>query len=157
VGGACFARALGWPSDSSYLPDVDPFQTHSQITDYADVYDVWGNMDVDPGKSCYYGVSTKRAAYKYCKPIQGYQGSLLMSAQDSRLRNLAGFRSVSAQFAQCRSLTHSPAMIMSNLIYDTGFLNEDGTTDGGCYVGGGACASCLCRDFPVSHPPLPAD
>ncbi|KAJ1616724.1 hypothetical protein T492DRAFT_894910, partial [Pavlovales sp. CCMP2436] len=24
--------------------------TFAAITDYADVYDVWGNMDVDPGK-----------------------------------------------------------------------------------------------------------
>lgn len=48
VGGACWARELGWPDQdgANYLDDIDPYRYHSHITDYADAYDVWGNMDV---------------------------------------------------------------------------------------------------------------
>lgn len=48
VGGACWARELGWPDQdgANYLDDVDAYRYHPYITDYADAYDVWGNMDV---------------------------------------------------------------------------------------------------------------
>jgi hypothetical protein len=36
------------------LDDVDPYVFHPQITEYVDVYDVYGHLDFDPGYVCTY-------------------------------------------------------------------------------------------------------
>jgi hypothetical protein len=115
---------------------VDPYVFHDQIIDYVDVYDPWGNMDVDPGLTCYYGVNRERAAHKYCKPIQGYSGALLMTANGLAGNSNSPFLEISDQFAQCRSLTHSIVVQADILLRDSTHLFEDGTTDGGCFRAG---------------------
>lgn len=92
---------------------------------------------VDPGSTCYYGVDRARPAFSYCKPIQGYGGAFLTVTTSNMFRRLAGYTEASAQFAQCRMLTHSMPTILSNLVDPSrGYLREDGSTDGGCSPGG---------------------
>ena len=93
-------------------------------------------MDVDPGLTCYYGVDRKRAAHKYCKPIQGYTGSILMTAFGTSGVNVEPFATIRAQFAQCRALTHSVIVQADILLRDSKAVYEDGTTDGGCMRAG---------------------
>jgi hypothetical protein len=93
----------------------------------------WGNIDVDPGTTCYYGVNSKRSAYKYCSRIQGYTGALLMISTQA---SLPGIGQIADDFSKCRYLTHTSPYNIANLIQNRNWLQNDGQTDGGCRRGG---------------------
>merc|ERR1711920_1052856 len=88
VGAACFPRDLDGPGRTDLLEDVDPFKFYTDVTDFEHYLDPWGGaLGPDIGTTCKFGKPKnsvdemkKTPAYKYCKKIQGYHGSKLITA-----------------------------------------------------------------------------
>jgi hypothetical protein len=128
VGVQCFSQGRSMGTGGDFLDDPTIF--HDQITDYVDVYDVYGNMDYDPGHRCTYGVTEQasRPVHKYFSKIVGYAGAVLMAS--SSLPKVFS-EEIDKNFMATRYFTHfsyGQAAQMNNPLY----LLPDGTTDGGC-------------------------
>mmetsp|Transcript_3108 Transcript_3108/g.8626 ORF Transcript_3108/g.8626 Transcript_3108/m.8626 type:complete len:592 (-) Transcript_3108:81-1856(-) len=127
VGGLCFSRDLSF-SDGHLKEDVDPFNVHTQVTDYVHPLDAWGHFDYDVGTTCSYGhtgLSTS-SVRKYCEKVFGHQGVDLMVAGNQGLE-----AELDLDFARCRYFTHQWYSMDIDLSNDA-FIDENGTADGGC-------------------------
>eukprot|EP00520_Triparma_pacifica_P003589 CAMPEP_0118650154 /NCGR_PEP_ID=MMETSP0785-20121206/10094_1 /TAXON_ID=91992 /ORGANISM="Bolidomonas pacifica, Strain CCMP 1866" /LENGTH=508 /DNA_ID=CAMNT_0006542507 /DNA_START=84 /DNA_END=1606 /DNA_ORIENTATION=- len=136
IGVQCFSRRLSFLPGSSdgqnYLADVDPYVSHDQITSILHPLDYYALTDYQPGKVCHLGSSLLGTSQKggadleyYIDKTVGYTGPELMVDMFQTEPSKA--------FGMTRYWTHSITLtniLMSNLT----FLDEDGVTDGGCYM-----------------------
>lgn len=143
TGGACAARLM-FDSNANLLDDVDPFVKHENMVEYVNPLDPWGNsmLGMDNGDQvCLWGkhdaqfaevsqddsvMDVNFGAYYYCSKIYGWPGPSIIAAQ----AGLTGNEDLRYNFQRCRYFTHMAEAILFGLERN---LNEDGTTDGGCY------------------------
>lgn len=119
--------------------DMDLSITHDQVTNYRDIFDIYGFYDHNVGQTCTYGVTNQeqRPAHKYFSNIVGYAGSVLNGAgQTIGAINVDDWTmlspNVAKDFAATRYYSHSAWAIPGQILTVPGRLKDDGTTDGGC-------------------------
>jgi hypothetical protein len=139
TGPQCSARNGKYMSGCDMTADMDSGVYHSQITQYVDVFDVYGHYDLPTGNICTYGTSNQltRPARKYFETVVGYPGSVLAGAGQEvsglNVDTITGLPpSIFTDFSTSRYFTHYMWALANNLIYQPGYLKDDGTTDGGC-------------------------
>lgn len=143
TGGACAARLM-FDSNANLLDDLDPFIRHENMVEYVHPLDPWGNsmLGLDNGDQvCYWGkmdaqmgqnssmddrMNARVGAYHYCSKVYGWPGPDIIAAQ----AGLSGDDNLRQDFQRCRYYTHLAESILIGLDQN---LNDDGTTDGGCY------------------------
>ena len=136
TGGACAARLM-YNSDADILADVDPTVAHANIVDYTHPLDPWGNtvLGVDNGGSvCFWGNAGLQAAdsaLEYCSRVYGYTGPTLIAAQGGVYLPGGADSDVGLNFRRCRYFTHDAEATLLAL-QQSGVVDADGTTDGGC-------------------------
>lgn len=127
VGGQCWSRDL-YGTDGNMLDDVDPYKTHSQVTDYVHPLDIYGHIDYDVGRMCSFkttDIAVSRAK-KYCEKIWGYKATRIHSSG-----GVPGTEDLALDFSRCKYFTHSWESAI-HYLSDDSVLLADGTTDGGC-------------------------
>jgi hypothetical protein len=134
TGAKCMA-SLVMNDDANYLDDVEPDIDHPQITDYAHVFDPWGNMlgEDAGGWQCNYGSTDllESRAYKYCERIFGLAGPTLIAADGGVLIPGGADDTSSLDFRLCRLFTHIIETVVTDL-ERPGVILADGNTDIGC-------------------------
>merc|ERR1711865_1011645 len=132
----CSSRGYKPIADFDLQNDMNSEVFHDQITQYVDVFDVYGHYDINPGRVCTYGTSDqmKRPARQYFEAIVGYPGSVLTGAgqvlSGIDVDKITGVSpKVAVDFSTSRYYTHFAWGLGQNLLTQPGYLAEDGTTD----------------------------